>query len=99
MSKKNKMFRSWQHNYPDGDAHSAFDFAWNHRKDQIASLQADLIELLGTHDRLDKAEARISSHNTRCDEACNATGTDYLGCDSAPEFMCVACPRRYRIEE
>lgn len=38
MSKKNHMFRAWQHNYPDGGERSAFEFGWRNGKKERARL-------------------------------------------------------------
>jgi len=42
MSKKNKMFRAWIHNYPDdGSERSAFEFGWRNGKKERARLAAE----------------------------------------------------------
>ena len=45
MSKKNKMFRAWVHNYPEGGERSAFEFGWRNGKKERARLEAENKEL------------------------------------------------------
>jgi len=46
MSKKNKMFRAWIHNYPDdGSERSAFEFGWRNGKKERARLAAENAKL------------------------------------------------------
>ena len=45
MSKKNKMFRAWihnyPHNYPEGGERSAFEFGWRNGKKERDRLAAE----------------------------------------------------------
>ena len=63
MSKKNKMFRAWVHNYPEGGERSAFEFGWRNGKKERARLEADNKSLREENAEL---EAELEDTVTAC---------------------------------
>ncbi len=39
------MYRAWQHNCPNGDSWSAFEFAWRHQKEKVHEQGETILEL------------------------------------------------------
>ena len=64
MSKKNKMFRAWIHNYPDdGSERSAFEFGWRNGKKERARLAAENKALRSALERITKTYGSAGAVN------------------------------------